>query len=250
MYRVKTLMFLHDIWHRGAILIIKRFKFLKRRGLLPGKWTFSGYHEKTKTENLLNEEQGITNDDYILKYIKLTQKAHNINPEIVKEGLEFDAMLTHLSNDLEMDELVDIRENSAYVAFVQLIGGYINYEEDGYEILAKEYKRELKYAGGNLMVLQLRDVIDRSIKEITDFFTSFPRFKQFEDCFSEAEIFRKKASSGTRTKADIREPHSTKEIPKHKHKPISRLNTITTNEVKFTKTGKIMSKYFIPFLIT
>jgi len=46
---------------------------------------------------------------------------------------------------------MDIRENSAYIAFVALIGGYINYDEDGYQILAKEYWRELKYAAGNLM---------------------------------------------------------------------------------------------------
>lgn len=32
-----------------------------------------------------------------------------------------------------------------------MIGGYINFEENGYDILAKEYKRELKYAAGNLM---------------------------------------------------------------------------------------------------
>lgn len=46
---------------------------------------------------------------------------------------------------------MDIWENSAYIAFVALIGGYINYDEDGYQILAKEYWRELKYAAGNLM---------------------------------------------------------------------------------------------------
>jgi hypothetical protein len=34
-----------------------------------------------------------------------------------------------------------------------MIGGYINYDEDGYEILAKEYKRELKYAAGNMMIV-------------------------------------------------------------------------------------------------
>lgn len=48
---------------------------------------------------------------------------------------------------------MDIRENSAYIAFVSMIGGFINYEENGYEILAKEYKREIKYAAGNLMKL-------------------------------------------------------------------------------------------------
>lgn len=34
-----------------------------------------------------------------------------------------------------------------------MIGGFINFEENGYEGLAKEYKRELKYASGNLMKL-------------------------------------------------------------------------------------------------
>ena len=54
---------------------------------------------------------------------------------------------------MEIEDLVDVRENSAYIAFVSMIGGYINFEENGYEILAKEYKRELKYAAGNLMKL-------------------------------------------------------------------------------------------------
>lgn len=54
-------------------------------------------------------------------------------------------------NEIEVEDLVDVRENSAYIAFVSMIGGYINFEENGYEILAKEYKRELKYAAGNLM---------------------------------------------------------------------------------------------------
>ena len=85
----------------------------------------------------------------------------------------FHSIIEDLQNDLDFEQLVDIRENSAYVAFVQLIGGYINFEEDGYEILAKEYKRELKYSGGNLMVLQLREIVDKSIAEITKFFEGF-----------------------------------------------------------------------------
>lgn len=56
-------------------------------------------------------------------------------------------------DELDLEDLVDIRENSAYIAFVQLIKGYINFEENGYDILAKQYKREIKYAAGNLMRL-------------------------------------------------------------------------------------------------
>ena len=99
----------------------------------------------------------------------------------------FHSIIENLQNDLDFEQLVDIRENSAYVAFVQLIGGYINFEEDGYEILAKEYKRELKYSGGNLMALQLREIVDKSIVEITKFFEGFCSFKTFQKLFNEVE---------------------------------------------------------------
>jgi hypothetical protein len=180
MYRVKTLMLLKDIWHRGAIMIIKKFKFLKRRGFSNGKWTFSGFHEQDQIESLCGKDPQFE-EDIILRYIKEIQKAQKTCKVAINEGLEFDSMLTHLYNDIELDELVDIRENSAYVAYVQLIGGYVNFEEDGYDILAKEYKRELKYSGGNLMKIQLREIVDRSIKEAVDFFTSIPEFEEFTE---------------------------------------------------------------------
>lgn len=47
--------------------------------------------------------------------------------------LEYDSMIEDLENDnFNVNDLTDIRENSAYIAFVALIGGYINYDEDGY----------------------------------------------------------------------------------------------------------------------
>lgn len=70
---------------------------------------------------------------------------------LTEEGFEVNAIPENYDNDVEVEDLVDVRENSAYIAFVSMIGGYINFEENGYEILAKEYKRELKYAAGNLM---------------------------------------------------------------------------------------------------
>ena len=56
----------------------------------------------------------------------------------------------------QLADLVDVRESDAYMAFVSMVGGFTNYEENGYGILSKEYKRELKYAAGNLMAIQLR----------------------------------------------------------------------------------------------
>ena len=119
------------------------------------------------------------------------RKVHNIDQKTIEEGLGMDSIPTHLFNDIELEELVDIRENSAYVAFVQLIGGYINYEEEGYEILAKEYKREIKYAAGNLIKIQLRELVDKSFKEYVNFFTSFPKLEDFDDSFKEEEVLVK-----------------------------------------------------------
>ena len=65
--------------------------------------------------------------------------------------MEFDCIPSDYMDDTEIKDLLDIRENSSYIAFVSMIGGYINFEENGYEILAREYKREIKYAAGNLM---------------------------------------------------------------------------------------------------
>ena len=49
-HRAKTLQLLRNIWHRGCILIIKKFKMFRLRQIGgngdKGKWTFSGYIAK------------------------------------------------------------------------------------------------------------------------------------------------------------------------------------------------------------
>jgi len=77
----------------------------------------------------------------------------HLNYFLVENGFEVNAIPDEYRDELELEDLVDIRENSAYIAFVSMIGGYVNFEENGYEILAREYKRELKYSAGNLMKL-------------------------------------------------------------------------------------------------
>jgi hypothetical protein len=91
----------------------------------------------------------------------------------IESGFNIDDIPEDYLNETEVDELIDVRENSAYIAFVSMIGGYINFEENGYEILAKEYKRELKYAAGNMMKLFLREVIDKSVETLLNFFKGF-----------------------------------------------------------------------------
>ena len=44
--------------------------------------------------------------------------------------------------------------------------------------MAKEYKREIKYAAGNMMQLHLRKYVDSSIEEVLDFFKDFPTLEE------------------------------------------------------------------------
>ena len=96
-----------------------------------------------------------------------------------EDGFNLSSIPESYLDHYEMEDLVDIRENSAYIAFVSMIGGYINFEENGYDILAKEYKRELKYAAGNIMKLHMRAYIDRSVETLVNFFIGFPSIKAF-----------------------------------------------------------------------
>ena len=175
-----------------------------------------------------------------MQYLVATQQI--IKREQNREGFEFSSMLEDLYNDIEMDELIDIRENSAYIAFVQLIGGYINYEEDGYEILAKEYKRELKYAGGNLMELQLREIINRSVQEIVDFFETFPSFNAFEERFEADAILKYSIlhKNPFLPRANNVDNQLSKEDVYH-NLPYKRQMTSIEN-IEFTRSGMIMSK--------
>ena len=94
----------------------------------------------------------------------------------VEPCFRHDAVIDDYIEQTKLDDLVDIRECDAYIAFVSMVGGFTNYEENGYDILSKEYKRELKYAAGNLMRIQLRSMIDDSVQTFTNFFRGFKTF--------------------------------------------------------------------------
>jgi hypothetical protein len=71
-----------------------------------------------------------------------------------------------LKEQTELSHLKDIRDNQSYRTFVSYIGGVMPQsfaQTNGYDILAKDYKRELKYAAGNLMQIQLRQFVDKSV---------------------------------------------------------------------------------------
>lgn len=88
------------------------------------------------------------------------------------------AVITDLLGATELADLVDIRQSPAYIQFIQIVESFIDWEKNGYEDLAKEYKRELKYAAGNLMGIHLRQMVQQSVSVFANFFEGFRTFEQ------------------------------------------------------------------------
>ena len=69
---------------------------------------------------------------------------------------------------------LDIRDSPAYHAYVALIsGGDVNYNKNGYKALAKPYRQEIKFVAGNLMEVQLREIITKSVQTLGNFIKGF-----------------------------------------------------------------------------
>ena len=145
------------------------------------KWTYAGYQtypadygfafdsdSYDKLEKQLDEVKDFTyrggsdegtRMDVYQEYCLRTASAHqNVLLRFfrVESSSKHDAVIDDYMENTQLADLVDVRESDAYMAFVSMVGGFTNYEENGYGILSKEYKRELKYAAGNLMAIQLR----------------------------------------------------------------------------------------------
>ena len=93
-----------------------------------------------------------------------------------EKGMESTEILdqSKLYHNITEKELFDIRDSPAYHAYVALIsGGDVNYNKNGYKALAKPYRQEIKFVAGNLMEVQLREIITKSVQTLGNFIKGF-----------------------------------------------------------------------------
>ena len=164
-YRRKVKGIFQHIWHRGAIMILFQFKYLKKADMQCGKFTLKRYFNGTP-QDFVHE-----NLDY--PYLDGVQTRCKTD-KILEDEYSPSALIEDVIDVVEKEELLDIRESQAYINYVRFLKGTVNYNDDGYKALTKEYRTELKYCAGNLMCMQMRMVIERSIELI------FKYFKRFE----------------------------------------------------------------------
>jgi len=167
-YRRKVKGIFKHIWHRGIVMILYQFKYLKRAGYTSGKFTLKRYvplrAADTKNENV----------DYA--YLDNIKTKCTSDEEIAAEyshGSIIDMEAKEFLNIVEKEELEDIRESAAYKNYVKFLHGTINFDDDNYKSLTKEYRTELKYSAGNLMHLQMRAIIEQTLELVNKYFKRF-----------------------------------------------------------------------------
>jgi hypothetical protein len=201
-YQRKVRQLLRDVWLRGCMLIVKRFKWLRTPGqqqarkeasgggrAAAGKWTFKGY-KPAKTEESARrwvKEEVLTQvhefdysehmtplQQYYFRVASVHANVH-LGYFLNEEGLESTDVLGSRDTLSEhgIQDLPDTRDCAAYRSFVQLVGADLDMRANGYKQLSKEQRSELKFAAGHLMQSQLRETVDRSVRTLRNFFVGF-----------------------------------------------------------------------------
>lgn len=148
-YLGKVASLLHNIWHRGAIMIIKKFKYLRTHehekwqrdqseGVRArGKWTFCGFrtggHEQPSRRFIEDSEWRriyAFEDEEANPYLKLCMRTGSFHQNIHRTcfldepGLQSSDMFEarELQEHVKWQDLADIRDSVAYKAYQALTG--------------------------------------------------------------------------------------------------------------------------------
>ena len=143
-YQEKVLALLRHVWHRGCILILKKFKLLRTAHdqkfskinnlQAKGKWTFKGFKPGAQDiterrwvhDEVMSQVQRHCYDGHMTKlqsyYMRAAAVHQNIhlNYHLIEEGLECADFLNQSGHqeDVGVDLLADIRDSSQHRKYV------------------------------------------------------------------------------------------------------------------------------------
>jgi len=148
-YLNKIFHFMRDIYYRGAILITKKNKALKRRDVISeGKWTFKGFIPK--------------DNDNILEY----------NDE--HYGMYYEDQLLDFWTNINLENLIDIRltpSNIGYVSYI--LKRKIDLSESDYDFMTQDAKIKLNNCVSTYCLLFFRKLTEKSLNLYFDFFNKY-----------------------------------------------------------------------------
>jgi hypothetical protein len=177
---MKTLHFLKDVYYRGVVLITRKNKFLKRKMIREGRWTFKGFITRTNVEEFRRNEINTSTME--------TQTIHN-NTEGTKDnrdiiinsvyddenyGMDYPDQLDDFWSNVDYKDLVDIRINPSYFAFRTFLKqSQIDLSTNEYDHLSKEIKNKINTCATTYCFIFFRDIVESSIERLANFIFNF-----------------------------------------------------------------------------
>jgi len=193
-YRAKANAVFKEIFYKGAILILKKAKYFRRKDT-KAKYQngFNGITKKLKRPK-------IEKDVYAPEDISGSDLSHEYKSDIIEEfapnesgayyndllyrnlnaKFNFDDGFDYFDDIYKLDDLQDIRDSPAYKVYSVLTDKALNFEENNYKSLDKQQRKKLRQAVAVEITLLLRRVIEESVVKFEKFFSSFKTIRQLQ----------------------------------------------------------------------
>ena len=194
-YRAKTVSLMKHVFYRGAVLILKKFKFFRRKGQQTGAWTFNGFKEantlrETKHIDLnytMNPGKSVESESSVDDDANEQVPAKDLYSENFFQGLlyskldvncDFEEGFDYYKDITEIDNLLDVREGPAYRIYSILSDIKVNLGDNGYKLLEKEQRKHLRLSVAFLVSLLLRRMVEKTVMQVENFFLSIPYYSK------------------------------------------------------------------------
>ena len=149
-YLTKIFHFMRDIYYRGAILIIKKNKALKRKDVASeGKWTFKGF-----IPNVDEYEKEFKDKNY---------------------GMNYEDQLRDFWSNINLDNLIDVRITTSNIGYVTyILKKRIDLAVSDYEEMNNEAKIKLNNCVTTYCNIFFRKLTEKALKDFSNFFDKYP----------------------------------------------------------------------------
>jgi len=141
---------MRDIYYRGAILIIKKNKALKRKDVpSEGKWTFKGF-----IPNVEEFEKEFKDKNY---------------------GMNYEDQLRDFWSNVNMDNLIDVRITTSNIGYVTyILKKRIDLAVSDYEEMSSDMKIKLNNCVTTYCNIFFRKLTERALIDFNNFFDKYP----------------------------------------------------------------------------
>ena len=149
-YLTKIFHFMRDIYYRGAILIIKKNKALKRKDVpSEGKWTFKGF-----IPNVEEYEKEFKDKNY---------------------GMNYEDQLRDFWSNINLDNLIDVRITTSNIGYVTyILKKRIDLAISDYEEMNNEMKIKINNCVTTYCNIFFRKLTEKALNDFSNFFEKYP----------------------------------------------------------------------------